>query len=49
MTLPYPGTLFGLVGKDRVVVAHGLRGNVVRSTDGGAHLAERADRRAASA
>jgi photosystem II stability/assembly factor-like uncharacterized protein len=35
LTLPYAGTLFGLVGKDRVVVAHGLRGNVVRSADGG--------------
>lgn len=37
LTLPYKGTLFGLVGKDRVVLAHGLRGNVVRSTDGGTH------------
>jgi photosystem II stability/assembly factor-like uncharacterized protein len=35
LTLPYAGTLFGLVGKDRIVVAHGLRGNVVRSADGG--------------
>jgi len=35
LTLPYKGTLFGLTGKDRVVLAHGLRGNVVRSTDGG--------------
>ena len=35
LTLPYAGTLFGLVGKDRFVVAHGLRGNVVRSADGG--------------
>ena len=35
LTLPYAGTLFGLIGKDRVVVAHGLRGNVVRSGDGG--------------
>jgi photosystem II stability/assembly factor-like uncharacterized protein len=35
LTLPYAGTLFGLVGKERVVVAHGLRGNVVRSADGG--------------
>jgi len=34
-TIPYAGTLFGLIGKDRVVVAHGLRGNVVRSADGG--------------
>ncbi len=35
LTLPYKGTLFGLVGKERVVLAHGLRGNVVRSSDGG--------------
>jgi len=35
LTIPYAGTLFGLVGKDRVIVAHGLRGNVVRSADGG--------------
>jgi photosystem II stability/assembly factor-like uncharacterized protein len=34
-TLPYQGTLFGLVGNERVVLAHGLRGNLVRSTDGG--------------
>lgn len=37
LALPYNGTLFGLVGKARVVIAHGLRGNVVRSTDGGGH------------
>lgn len=37
LTLPYKGTLFGLVGKDRTVLAHGLRGNVVRSTDGGSN------------
>lgn len=35
--LPYKGTLFGLVGKEGVVLAHGLRGNVVRSADGGGH------------
>jgi photosystem II stability/assembly factor-like uncharacterized protein len=35
MTLPYAGTLFGLVGKGRIVIIHGLRGNVVRSTDAG--------------
>ena len=35
LTLPYKGTLFGLVGKEQTVLAHGLRGNVVRSTDGG--------------
>jgi photosystem II stability/assembly factor-like uncharacterized protein len=32
---PYAGTLFGLVGNERAVLAHGLRGNVVRSTDAG--------------
>jgi photosystem II stability/assembly factor-like uncharacterized protein len=32
---PYAGTLFGLVGNERAVLAHGLRGNVVRSIDGG--------------
>jgi photosystem II stability/assembly factor-like uncharacterized protein len=37
LNLPYKGTLFGLVGKERVVLAHGLRGNVVRSTDGGSN------------
>lgn len=35
LTLPYQGTLFGLAGHGSVVLAHGLRGNVVRSTDGG--------------
>ena len=33
--IPYQGTLFGLVGNERAVLAHGMRGNVVRSTDGG--------------
>lgn len=36
MESPYKGTLFGVTGNDRAVVAYGLRGNVVRSTDGGA-------------
>jgi photosystem II stability/assembly factor-like uncharacterized protein len=36
LTLPYKGTLFGVTGTARVVVVHGLRGNVLRSTDGGA-------------
>jgi photosystem II stability/assembly factor-like uncharacterized protein len=35
LTTPYPGTLFGVVGNERAVLAHGLRGNLVRSTDGG--------------
>lgn len=33
---PYKGTLFGVTGNGRAVVAYGLRGNAVRSTDGGA-------------
>jgi photosystem II stability/assembly factor-like uncharacterized protein len=35
LTSPYPGTLFGVLGNDRAVLAYGLRGNVVRSTDRG--------------
>ena len=35
LTLPYPGTLFGVTGNERAVVAYGLRGNVVRRTDSG--------------
>jgi photosystem II stability/assembly factor-like uncharacterized protein len=35
LTLPYQGTLFGVIGNERAVIAYGLRGNVVRSTDGG--------------
>lgn len=35
LALPYQGTLFGLAGDDRALIAHGLRGHVVRSTDGG--------------
>jgi len=35
MSIPYQGTLFGVLGNERVVVAFGLRGNVVRSTDRG--------------
>lgn len=37
---PYAGTLFGLVGHERAVLAHGLRGHVVRSTDGGRSWSE---------
>jgi len=33
---PYQGTLFGITGNARALVAYGLRGNVVRSTDAGA-------------
>lgn len=32
---PYAGTLFGVIGNERALLAHGLRGNLVRSTDGG--------------
>ena len=32
---PYAGTLFGVLGNERALLAHGLRGNVVRSADGG--------------
>jgi photosystem II stability/assembly factor-like uncharacterized protein len=35
LATPYPGTLFGVTGNERAVLAYGLRGNVVRSTDGG--------------
>ncbi|HEX4233356.1 MAG TPA: YCF48-related protein [Caldimonas sp.] len=34
-SIPYQGTLFGVLGNEHVVLAFGLRGNVVRSTDGG--------------
>jgi photosystem II stability/assembly factor-like uncharacterized protein len=34
--LPYQGTLFGVTGTASAVVVHGLRGNVLRSTDAGA-------------
>jgi photosystem II stability/assembly factor-like uncharacterized protein len=34
--VPYEGTLFGVTGNDRAIVAFGLRGNTVRSTDAGA-------------
>lgn len=35
LTTPYAGTFFGAVGKPGVLMAYGLRGHVVRSTDGG--------------
>lgn len=34
--LPYEGTLFGVLGDDRLVLVYGLRGNALRSLDGGA-------------
>jgi photosystem II stability/assembly factor-like uncharacterized protein len=33
---PYPGSFFGVIGDERVVLAFGLRGNVFQSADGGA-------------
>lgn len=33
--LPYEGTLFGVVGNGRALVAYGLRGTMLRSTDAG--------------
>jgi photosystem II stability/assembly factor-like uncharacterized protein len=35
LATPYQGSYFGVVGKPGEVVVHGLRGNVLRSTDGG--------------
>jgi photosystem II stability/assembly factor-like uncharacterized protein len=35
LELPYKGTLFGVVGNERAVLVHGLRGTVLRSTDHG--------------
>ncbi|WP_431276083.1 WD40/YVTN/BNR-like repeat-containing protein [Variovorax ureilyticus] len=35
LELPYKGTLFGVTGSGQTIVAHGLRGTVLRSTDGG--------------
>nr|WP_178132138.1 glycosyl hydrolase [Pseudomonas sp. C2B4] len=34
--LPYEGTLFGLLGDEHLVLVYGLRGNALRSLDGGA-------------
>lgn len=34
LELPYKGTLFGIAGNERAIVVHGLRGNVLRSSDG---------------
>jgi photosystem II stability/assembly factor-like uncharacterized protein len=33
--LPYQGTLFGVAGNARALLVHGLRGKLLRSTDGG--------------
>lgn len=35
LELPYKGTLFGITGNARSLIAYGLRGTVLRSTDGG--------------
>jgi photosystem II stability/assembly factor-like uncharacterized protein len=37
VTVPYQGTLFGIVGDERALIVHGLRGTVLRSADGGAN------------
>lgn len=37
VTLPYKGTLFGITGDDHAVIVYGLRGNALRSVDGGVH------------
>jgi photosystem II stability/assembly factor-like uncharacterized protein len=36
VTLPYQGTLFGVIGNEKTTLVFGLRGNAYRSTDGGA-------------
>ena len=33
---PYKGTFFGIVGKPAAIVAYGMRGNIFRTTNGGA-------------
>jgi photosystem II stability/assembly factor-like uncharacterized protein len=33
--LPYKGTLFGIVGHERALIVHGLRGTALRSVDNG--------------
>lgn len=38
--LPYKGTLFGIAGDAQAVLVFGLRGTVLRSTDGGAQWAQ---------
>ncbi|MFJ7281230.1 WD40/YVTN/BNR-like repeat-containing protein [Pseudomonas sp. NPDC099000] len=35
LSTPYQGSFFGVVGKPGEVIVYGLRGNVLRSTDGG--------------
>lgn len=37
LATPYKGTFFGVIGNKAAVIAYGLRGNVFRSTDGGAN------------
>jgi photosystem II stability/assembly factor-like uncharacterized protein len=35
LDMPYAGTLFGITGTPEALVVHGLRGSLLRSTDGG--------------
>ncbi len=35
LAMPYQGTLFGITGDGPVLLVHGLRGNALRSLDGG--------------
>jgi photosystem II stability/assembly factor-like uncharacterized protein len=35
LEIPYKGTLFGITGSERSLLVHGLRGTVLRSSDGG--------------
>ncbi len=37
LKIEYNGTLFGITGKAGALIVHGMRGNVFRSTDGGAN------------
>ena len=49
LTLPYKGSCSAWPARTAAVLVYGLRGNVVRSTDGGASWTQRRHRRAASA
>lgn len=40
VVLPYPGTLFGVLGNAHAIYVYGLRGHALRSLDGGASWTE---------